>query len=292
MPNFGYQENELFTTPNDNIPVYHSIPLAYLKESIKNEQLRFSSVSSYKDSFEGKFPYPNDFSIGKHLITTTDNKNFIWGNHQKISEIIVQGNLIGNMTPKVYPFKYFLDEWSNYVFSHCWSLNSEIWSENYSNSTITIQSTIGNIKKAFSGDYCYHIGRVKYINYLNEALPSFQKLLTREKPSADLLYERHLHKRLNYKREQEVRLIISWESFVKKNPVAETILPRNPYDKNKEPERSYPRDYVVYRKVDFSKLIVAIMVRSNIVEQQLEDLKSTLTESGIDSSVIKRLPDK
>ena len=201
-------------------------------------------------------------------------------------------NLIGNMSPRVYPLKYFLDEWSNYVFSHCWSLNSEIWSENYSNLTITIQSTIGNIKKAFSGDYHYHIGKVKYINYLTEALPSFQKLLTGEEPSSDLLYERHLHKRLKYKREQEVRLIISWESLIQKIPVVQKILPPNPYDQNKEPKRLYPKDYLVYKKVDFSKLIEAIMVRSNIMEKQLEDLKSTLIESGIDLSVIKRLPYK
>lgn len=68
MSNFGYQRHDLFTTPDDNIPVYHSIPLDYLKESIKNEQLRFASVSSYKDSFEGKLTYPNDFSIGQNLI--------------------------------------------------------------------------------------------------------------------------------------------------------------------------------------------------------------------------------
>ena len=174
MPNFGYQENELFTTPNDNIPVYHSIPLDYLKESIKNEQLRFSSVSSYKDSFEGKFPYPNDLAVGQHTIFI-DNKRTIFGGFQKVSELLATENMQGNVSAKIYPFKYFLDEWSNYVFSHCWSLNSKIWSENYSNSIITIQSTIGNIKRAFFGDYRYHIGKVKYINYLIEALPSFQK---------------------------------------------------------------------------------------------------------------------
>ena len=291
MSNFGYQQYDLFTTPDDNIPVYHSIPLDYLKESIKNEQLRFASVSSYRDSFEGKFPYPNEFSIGQHIIFI-DNERTFFGGFQKVSELLATENIIGNVSAKIYPLKYFLDEWSNYVFSHCWSLNSEIWSENYSNSTITIQSTIGNIKKAFSGDYHYHIGKVKYINYLTEVLPSFQKLLTGEEPSSDFLYERHLHKRLKYKREQEVRLIISWGSFLQKHPVAKRILPRNPYDKNKEPERLYPRDYLVYRKVDFSKLIEGIMFRSNIMEKQLEDLKSTLIESGIDLSVIKRLPYK
>ena len=289
MPNFGYQENELFTTPNDNIPVYHSISLDYLKESIKNKQLRFSSVSSYRDSFEGKFPYPNDFSVGQHIILI-DNKRKLWSRFQKVAEVLATENMQGNVSARIYPFKYFLDEWSNYVFSHCWSLNSEIWGENYSNSTITIQSTIGNIKKAFSGNYHYHIGKLKYINYLTEALPSFQKLLTGEEPSADLLYERHLHKRLKYKREQEVRLIISWESFVQKHPEAGQILPRNPYDKNKEPERLYSRDYLVYRKVDFSQLIEAILVRSNVAEEQLENLKLTLVESGIDLSLIKRLP--
>ena len=207
-----------------------------------------------------------------------------------MAEVLATENMQGNVSARIYPFKYFLDEWSNYVFSHCWSLNSEIWGENYSISTITIQSTIGNIKKAFSGNYHYHIGKLKYINYLTEALPSFQKLLTGEEPSADLLYERHLHKRLKYKREQEVRLIISWESFVQKHPEAGQILPRNPYDKNKEPERLYSRNYLVYRKVDFSQLIEAILVRSNVAEEQLEDLKSTLVESGIDLSLIKRLP--
>ena len=54
MPNFGYQQQDSFTTPNDNTLVYHSIHLDYLKESIKKKQLRFASVSSYRDSFEGK----------------------------------------------------------------------------------------------------------------------------------------------------------------------------------------------------------------------------------------------
>ena len=291
MSNFGYQQHDSFTTPDDNIPVYHSIHLDYLEESIKNKQLRFTSVSSYRDSFEGKLPYLNEFTTGQDL-AFVDNGRTIFGSPQKVTELLVAENMRGNVSAKIHPFKYFLDEWSNYVFSHCWSLNSEIWSENYSNSTITIRSTVGNIKQAFSGDYHYHIGKVKYINYLTEVLPSFQKLLTGQEPSSDLLYERHLHKRLKYKREQEVRLIISWESFVQKNPVAQKILPRNPYDKNREPERLYPRDYLVYRKVDFSKLIEAIMVRSNIAEKQLEDLKSTLIESGIETSLIKRLPYK
>ena len=291
MPNFGYQQHDSFTTPNDNTPVYHSIHLDYLKESIKNKQLRFASVMSYKDSFEGRLPYPNETSVGEYL-TFIDEGRVDFGHFQRVSQLLVDSNIRGNVSAKVYPFKYFLDEWSNYIFSHCWSLNSENWNENYNNSTITIQSTIGNIKQALSGNYHYHIGEVKYINYLTEALPSLHKLLTGQERSADFLYERHLHKRLKYRSEQEVRLIISWGSFVQKHPVANTILPRNPYDKNREPERLYPRDYLVYRKVDFSKLIEAIMVRSNIMEKQLEDLKSTLIESGIDLSVIKRLPYK
>ena len=291
MPNFGYQQQDSFTTPNDNTLVYHSIHLDYLKESIKKKQLRFASVSSYRDSFEGKLPYPNEFTTGQDL-AFVDNGRTIFGSPQKVTELLVTANIRGNVSAKIYPFKYFLDEWSNYVFSHCWSLNSEIWSENYSNSTITIQSTIGNIKQAFSGDYRYHIGKVKYINYLTEVLPSFQKLLTGQEPSSDLLYERHLHKRLKYQREQEVRLIISWESFVQKNPVVKKILPPNPYDQNREPKRLYPKDYVVYRKVDFPKLIEAIRVGSNITEEQLENLKPTLIESGIDLSVIKRLSDR
>ena len=287
MPNFGYQQHDSFTTPNDSTPVYHSIHLDYLKESIKNEQLRFSSVMSYKDSFEGKLTYPNDFSIGQNLIFI-DNERTIIGSFQKVSELLVTENIIGNVSAKIYPLKYFFDEWSNYIFSHCWSLNSENWNENYNNSTITIQSTIGNIKQALSGNYRYYIGKVKYINYLTAALPSLHKLLTGQERSADFLYERHLHKRLKYKPEQEVRLIISWESLIQEHPTVKPILPPNPYDQNREPERLYPKDYLVYRKVDFSKLIEAIMVRSNIMKQQLEDLKSTLIESGIDLSVIKR----
>ena len=286
MSNSNYRRHGSFTTPNDNTPVYHSMHLDYLKESIENEQLRFASVSGYKDSFEGKLTYPNEFAIGKDLIFFAKGETF-FGDSQRVTSLLVDANLRGDMSVKVFPLKYFLDEWSNYIFSHCWSLNSENWNENYSNSIITIQSTIGNIKEAFSGDYHYHIGRVKYINYLTEVLPSFQKLIAGEEPSADLLYERHLHKRLKYKQEQEVRLIISWKSFVQKNPVVNGILPRNPYDKNKEPERLYPRDYLDYKKVDFSKLIETIRVQPNITEQQLGDLKSILTESGIDLSVIR-----
>ena len=68
MINLGYKEHKSFTTPSDDTTVYHSIQLGYLKKSIKNKQLRFASVLSYKDSFEGRLPYPNEFSIGEWLI--------------------------------------------------------------------------------------------------------------------------------------------------------------------------------------------------------------------------------
>ena len=285
MSNSNYQRHDSFTTPNDNTRVYHSIHLDYLKESIKNEQLRFASVMSYKDSFEGRLPYPNEIAIGKDLIFFGKGGTF-FGDSQRVASLLVDANIRGDMSAKVFPLKYFLDEWSNYIFSHCWSLNSENWNENYSNSIITIQSTVGNIKKAFSGNYRYHIGEVKYINYLTEALPSFHKLIAGQEVSADILYERHLHKRLEYKSEQEVRVIISWGSLGQRHPEVGKILPPNPYDQDRVPERLYPKDYLVYKKVDFSKLIETIRVQPNITEQQLGDLKSILTESGIDLSVI------
>ena len=285
MSDSGYQQHSSFTTPSDNTPVYHSIHLDHLKESIKNKQLRFASVLSYKDQFEGRLPYPNEVSIGEWLILLK-NGNHVFGHYQLVSKVLVNEILLGNMTSKAYPLKYFFDEWSNYIFSHCWSLNSNPWNENYGNSIITIQSTIGNIKKAFCGDYCYHIGAVEYINYLNGSMPSLTNLLAGKEPSADLLYERHLHKRLKYKKEEEVRLVISWASFSQKHPEANQILPHNPYDQDMEPGKLYEKDYLNYQKVDFSTLIDKI-IQPNLTKEQLEDLQSTLMEANIDLSVIR-----
>ena len=165
MPNFGYQPHDSFTTPSDDTIVYHSIHLDYLKESIKNEQLRFASVLSYKDSFEGRLPYHNEFSIGSHLISTED---YVFGPAEMLVKAKCENsdNILTGKAPipkNIYPFKYFLDEWSNYIFSHCWSLNPNPWNENKGNTVVTIQSTIGYIKRAFCGNYDYHIGTVKYI---------------------------------------------------------------------------------------------------------------------------------
>ena len=287
MPNFGYQPHDLFTTPSDDIIVYHSIHLDYLKESIKNSQLRFASVLSYKDQFEGRLPYPNEISMGEWLICI--NGSLVFGHYQTVSKRLVNEILAGNTPPKIYPFKYFLDEWSNYIFSHCWSLNPNPWNENQGNAIVTIQSTIGNIKKAFCGDYYYHIGALKYINYLTEGMPTLTKLLAGEEISSDFLYERHLHKRLKYKKEEEVRLIIAWASFVQKYPEVNQILPRNPYNRNTEPEKLYDKDYVDYKKVDFSKLVDVIIIQPNITKEHLEDLQSVLTEANINISVIRTI---
>ena len=227
MSNFGYQQHHSFTTPSDNTVIYHSIHLDHLKNSIKNKQLRFASVLSYKDQFEGRLTYPNEFSIGNYLISIED---VMFGPAEKLinAKCINANNILSGKAPipkNFYSFKYFLDEWSSYIFSHCWSLNSNPWNENYDRSIITIQSTLGNIKKSLYSDYHYHIGKIKYINYLTGKMPFFASLLEGEKPSADLLYERHLHKRLKYKKEEEVRLIISWESFVQKHPEVKQILP-------------------------------------------------------------------
>ena len=286
MSNLGYQQHSLFTTPSDNTSVYHSIHLNHLKESITNKQLRFASVLSYKDQFEGRLPYPNEVSIGEWIIFI-NNGNPVFGHYQAVSKVLVNEILLGNTTSKAYPLKYFFDEWSNYIFSHCWSLNSNPWIENQGSAVITIQSTIGNIKNAFCGDYCFHIGAVKYINYLNGSMPSLTNLLTGKEPTADLLYERHLHKRLKYKNEEEVRLIVSWESFVQKHPGVNQILPHNPYDKCTAPRKLYEKDYIEYKKVDFSKLIDEIIIPPNTTKEQLEDLHSILIEANINLSVIR-----
>ena len=94
MPNFGYQPHPSFTTPSDDTIVYHSIPLDYFKEARKNVQLRFASVLSYKDSFEGRFPYPNELSIGNWLISINNNRDPVFGPYETVSNRVL-GEILG-----------------------------------------------------------------------------------------------------------------------------------------------------------------------------------------------------
>ena len=81
-------------------------------------------------------------------------------------------------------------------------------------------------------------------------------------------------------------MIISWESFICKHPKVKQILPQNPYNRETEPEKLYDKDYVKYKKVDFSKLIEAVTVQPNTKEQEL---KSALAAANINESVIKTI---
>lgn len=267
--------------------------LEHFMEAVENKQIRFSSIASFRDPYEGEFPYSHDLFLSECICFLND------GGFQNCMHMELIKKLRIDISPTLtVPLRFLLQTWKQYLFAHCWSLGENPRNENPSDQIITIKSTIGQIKNAVSGDYNYHIGEIKYINYLTETFPAIQELKKRagvdqmsrqggEVVDADLVYERHLHKWHKYQSEQEVRIMISWKSFSSKHPKVKQIVPSNPYT-DKIPEKLYgdynEDNYLIYKGVDFSKLITIIKAQKNISPNQRTDLESALVRAGVDSN--------
>ena len=295
MSKIGYQSHNSFSTPSDDTQIFHSMHLNHFIEAIEKKQIRFSSIASFRDPNEGEMPYNYDEFLSGFVCMTNDG-GYLNCLHRKDLKQRMPENEYNRLFsfPNV-PLRYILREWKQYLFAHCWSLDKEkTHNENESEQIVTIETTIGQIKNALSADYDYHIGKIKYINYLDATFDFMEEFVKNNVAqisqqdnqdarvlAIDLAYERHLHKWLKYQSEQEVRIIIKWKSFTKRYPEVEQIIPTDPYA-NKIPEKLYEENYLNYKDVDFSKLIGGIKVRGNVSSDQNTHLESSLVKAEID----------
>ena len=128
MSKIGYQSHNFFSTPPDDTPIFHSMHLNYFIEAIEKKQIRFSSIASFRDPNEGDMPYNYEKLLSGSIVFTNDggmqncqNPELIKSRnprekHKDIEKLYSLPNV---------PLRYLLQEWKQYLFAHCWSLDKE-----------------------------------------------------------------------------------------------------------------------------------------------------------------------
>ncbi|RKU26950.1 hypothetical protein C6497_12970 [Candidatus Poribacteria bacterium] len=183
----------------------------------------------------------------------------------------------------IFPFQYYLDEQSKYIYVHCWSFNKNIQNEDIDENSVLIESTIKRIKESFrNGNYKFHIGSIEYVNMLTHngiqnflyQNSSIYQSITKNNENRlpyNIIHERHLTKRLNFKEEQEIRIVISYDDLINKHPEIKRVIPHNPFDEINEPQLLY-KDHIIFTPINFNRLIKTIYISNSSYKQRLEKL--------------------
>lgn len=208
----------------------------------------------------------------------------------------------------------------HFMFAHCWSktkAESILMWDRYGrkNQTVAIKTTIGRIKNAFvpssnSQLIPMYIGKIKYIDYKTEHIKGFDDYANRDLSDPniieELFYQPMFHKQKLYQDENEVRIIISYDHFLKhENSLYSSHLSNIPYYNdgwgiwNYGPDGSFNDNVLILpfnglcnsvrgieriwkQAVDINELIEQIII-SPYAEPYVSDiLKTTACNYGVD----------
>ena len=208
----------------------------------------------------------------------------------------------------------------HFMFAHCWSetkTESILMWDRYGrlNSTVAIKTTIGRIKNAFVPSldtqmFPMYIGKIKYIDYKTEHITGFDDYANKDLSDPniieELFYQPMFHKQKLYRDENEVRIIISYDHFLKhENRLYNSHLSNIPYyddhwgfKYDRDPDDSFDDNALIFsnglnklikpinriwkQPVDINELIEQIII-SPYAEPYVSDiLKTTACKCGFD----------
>lgn len=211
-------------TPKDNAPLMHYLSLTQFISILEEKSLFFSTTQSYQDELEGALTDP---SYKETL------KNLLWEDNTPVKKCDGFSTYKEEIVDKFHEterkthlgwtdsFDYLIQEFVRYfMFTHCWSLSDDesilMWDRyKFHKPTLAIKTTLERISNAITKAPVY-IGEINYVDYANEHIMGYktftERNLTDKKTIAELFYQPFLHKQKCYRHENEVRLIISYES--------------------------------------------------------------------------------
>ena len=184
-------------SPKDDDILWRYMSLEKFANILATKSLFFTRADKFEDPLEGYVPQAvrDLYEAGVSRVTP----------HPKLK----------NMVLKV------IENWHKYVVCNCWHQNEvesmAMWEKYHMrNSGIAIKTTMQDLKKSLIGAYDVFTGKVQYIddnNYEHHHIQNFFR--------SDVLfpgkwtYFPHFRKRTEFEYENEVRLIIDSEPFIR-----------------------------------------------------------------------------
>ena len=246
-------------TPPDDTVLIHYLHINQLLSILNFKYITFSSIPCYKDKLEASLSLPSYISVINHSLledNTPVKKDIFYQQRQQadrnlspLNSLNFERNSLRDLEDTIEIFDRKIDTFAwliysfvrHFMFAHCWSVadaESILMWDRYGklDSTVAIKTTIRRIKNAFTLSeapiYPMYIGKIQYKDYDTEHITGYDgyanKNLSDPNIIEELFYQPMFHKQKVYQEEKEVRIIISYEQFVK-NRLGDAYLSNIPY---------------------------------------------------------------
>lgn len=215
--------------PKNKAPLMHYLGLTQLISIFKNKSLYFSTCELYPDQREGTLTDPSRKETFKNLLWEDNTPVKKCDGYTKYKKDFVEKYKDQYEGERKFTdcwtdsFEYLIWDFVRYfMFTHCWSLSDHenilMWDRyRFHQPTLAIKTTLERIQEATNVPM--YIGEINYVDYENEHITRYERFteknLTEKETIEELFYQPFFHKQKCYKNENEVRLIICYETATK-----------------------------------------------------------------------------
>ena len=175
-----YEEHPAFNPPGDDAVLWRYMDFTKFVSLLEKNALFFVRVDKLEDPFEGAYPTKNK-DLNFQAFYEAFNRSMTEDDFRKTRD--------------------FQRQWHPFILISCWheSLHESaaMW-KSYSRETdgIAIRTDFNSFKQSLISSQDIFVGKVNYVNYDSHVIPESNSLYA------------FLHKRLDFKYEQEVRALI------------------------------------------------------------------------------------
>lgn len=226
-----YQESLYFDTPSHTKTLWRYMHIDKFMSMLKTQLLYFPKITVFNDKYEGELSDKSRTEVYKTNLLNDKNtpieQDDVFRRTKKDMEEY-DGLDKKQMLSLFHSFDTLLTKFSKHLmFCNCWFLSDNeshsMWAEygDKSPTSIAIQTTVGDLINSFElTEFDIHIGTVKYKDYENEHIESYEDFtsidLNKPEKVLQLFYAPIMHKRNVYADEHEVRAVISFDSICNK----------------------------------------------------------------------------
>lgn len=258
-----YEELDGINPPNDEDILWRYTNFEVFVNLLDTESLFFTRADKFEDPYEGFIPQ-SIMDAYKQYLNSITTENMV--------EIIIRENEVSR----------------KYVMCNCWHKNvvesMAMWEKYHMrNSGVAIKTTMQNMKNSLLSEYSIYIGEIEYIYDNTNDNQYMQNFLQSNIPlDKKLTYFPYFRKRKEYEHEQEVRLIVDIDPFIRDALNIQTVENVDSFLETGLPDIC---DIGMLFNIDVNTLIDEVIVSPYAKDWVTETLRSVVQKFGFNFEV-------
>ena len=258
-----YEELDGITPPNDDAILWRYTNFEVFVNLLDTEALYFTRADKFEDPYEGFIPQSimDAYKQSLKRVTPAEFVEAIMKRHEASRK---------------------------YVMCNCWHQNvvesMAMWEKYHMrNSGVAIKTTMEKMKNSLLSEYSIYIGKIEYIYGDTDDDQYIQNFLQNDIPLAKkLTYFPYFQKRKEYEHEQEVRLIVDIDPFVRDALNNQTVENVDSFLETGLPDIC---DIGMLFNIDVNMLIDEVIVSPYANDWITETLRSVVQKFGFNFDV-------